>query len=163
MGLEPMTLRLKVWCSTDWANRALCTLFQSFVLLVALDLHSVKVLIKSDIASVVQRVIQITTLQETKQSGAVEACWAHNPEVRGSKPRSAITLFFFAKATDEMNGLESSTQNNVLFKNACTVTLAVVGGKYPYLLGKSPRTWKEKNKSSNVYIIFFLCNSSLSK
>ena len=25
----------------------------------------------------------------TKQSGAVEACWAHNPEVRGSKPRSA--------------------------------------------------------------------------
>ena len=23
MGLEPMTLRLKVWCSADWANRAL--------------------------------------------------------------------------------------------------------------------------------------------
>ena len=22
MGLEPMTLRLKVWCSTDWPNRA---------------------------------------------------------------------------------------------------------------------------------------------
>ena len=22
MGLEPMTLRLKVWCSTDWASRA---------------------------------------------------------------------------------------------------------------------------------------------
>ena len=21
-GLEPLTLRLKVWCSTDWANRA---------------------------------------------------------------------------------------------------------------------------------------------
>ena len=31
-----------------------------------------------------------------KQSGAVEACWAHNPEVRGSKPRSAkIILSFF--------------------------------------------------------------------
>ena len=31
-----------------------------------------------------------------QQSGAVEACWAHNPEVRGSKPRSArkILLFF---------------------------------------------------------------------
>ena len=28
-----------------------------------------------------------------KQSGAVEACWAHNPEVRGSKPRSAKTNF----------------------------------------------------------------------
>ena len=22
MGLEPMALRLKVWCSTDWANKA---------------------------------------------------------------------------------------------------------------------------------------------
>ena len=32
--------------------------------------------------------------EASKQSGAVEACWAHNPEVRGSKPRSAkiITL-----------------------------------------------------------------------
>jgi hypothetical protein len=28
-----------------------------------------------------------------EQSGAVEACWAHNPEVRGSKPRSARILF----------------------------------------------------------------------
>ena len=25
-GLEPSTLRLKVWCSTDWANRALTNL-----------------------------------------------------------------------------------------------------------------------------------------
>ena len=24
----------------------------------------------------------------------VEACWAHNPQVRGSKPRSASFLFF---------------------------------------------------------------------
>ena len=29
-----------------------------------------------------------------KQSGAVEACWAHNPEVRGSKPRSAIVFLY---------------------------------------------------------------------
>ena len=28
----------------------------------------------------------------SEQSGAVEACWAHNPEVRGSKPRSAKTI-----------------------------------------------------------------------
>ena len=28
-------------------------------------------------------------METPKQSGAVEACWAHNPEVRGSKPRSA--------------------------------------------------------------------------
>ena len=25
----------------------------------------------------------------------MEACWAHNPEVRGSKPRSANYIFFF--------------------------------------------------------------------
>ena len=30
-----------------------------------------------------------------KQSGAVEACWAHNPEVRGSKPRSANCFVHF--------------------------------------------------------------------
>ena len=30
-----------------------------------------------------------------QQSGAVEACWAHNPEVRGSKPRSAKKILFF--------------------------------------------------------------------
>ncbi len=36
-------------------------------------------------------------LQE--QSGAVEACWAHNPEVRGSKPRSAILFFSFERST----------------------------------------------------------------
>ena len=29
-----------------------------------------------------------------EQSGAVEACWAHNPEVRGSKPRSAKNFTF---------------------------------------------------------------------
>ncbi len=34
-----------------------------------------------------------------EQSGAVEACWAHNPEVRGSKPRSAI-IFFSTIVTD---------------------------------------------------------------
>ncbi len=31
-----------------------------------------------------------------KQSGAVEACWAHNPEVSGSKPRSAIYDYYFS-------------------------------------------------------------------
>ena len=34
------------------------------------------------------------TISSDMQSGTVEACWAHNPEVRGSKPRSA--LFFFS-------------------------------------------------------------------
>ena len=27
--------------------------------------------------------------KKSEQSGAVEACWAHNPEVGGSKPLSA--------------------------------------------------------------------------
>ncbi|GBN67190.1 hypothetical protein AVEN_160586-1, partial [Araneus ventricosus] len=35
------------------------------------------------------RTVLRRTLSSQKQSGAVEACWAHNPEVRGSKPRSA--------------------------------------------------------------------------
>ena len=30
-----------------------------------------------------------------KQSGAVEACFANNPEVRGSKPRSANNFMLF--------------------------------------------------------------------
>ena len=30
----------------------------------------------------------------TKQSGAAEACWAHNPEVDGSKPSSARCVFY---------------------------------------------------------------------
>ena len=33
--------------------------------------------------------------QYQQQIGAVEACWAHNPEVRGSKPRSAKYFFLF--------------------------------------------------------------------
>ena len=32
---------------------------------------------------------------ESYQSGAVEACWAQNPEVRGSKPRSAKKKCFY--------------------------------------------------------------------
>ena len=38
-----------------------------------------------------------TFQRHAKQSGAVEACWAHNPEVRGSKPRSAIFIFISKK------------------------------------------------------------------
>ena len=33
-------------------------------------------------------------LDNNKQSGAVKACWAHNPEVRRSKLRSAKKHFF---------------------------------------------------------------------
>ena len=39
---------------------------------------------------------QLISAQETvKQSGAVGACWAHNPEVDGSKPSSATDFFSF--------------------------------------------------------------------
>ena len=41
-----------------------------------------------------------TFQRHAKQSGAVEACWAHNPEVRGSKPRSAIFIFISKKKCD---------------------------------------------------------------
>ena len=34
-------------------------------------------------------IIKTREVLTEKQSGAAEACWAHNPEVRGSKPRSA--------------------------------------------------------------------------
>ena len=32
-----------------------------------------------------------------EQRGAVEACWAHNPEVDGSKPSAASSFFFFLR------------------------------------------------------------------
>ena len=35
----------------------------------------------------------------SKESGAVEACWAHNPQVRGSKPGSASIMFFPLKTS----------------------------------------------------------------
>ena len=33
------------------------------------------------------------------QNSAVEACWAHNPEVRGLIPRSAIFVFLQSEAS----------------------------------------------------------------
>ena len=41
---------------------------------------------------------ELVPLQQ-QQSGAVEACWAHNPEVRGSKPRSAKLSFYRFSST----------------------------------------------------------------
>ena len=43
-----------------------------------------------------------------EQSGAVEACWAHNPEVRGSKPRSANVLVVIIQ---NIVSLSSKTNN----------------------------------------------------
>ena len=56
-----------------------------------------------------------------KQSGAVEACWAHNPEVRRSKLRSAKFFFVwwvFAAADFQLSGwpsgLRRQTQGTAL-------------------------------------------------
>ena len=53
-----------------------------------------------------------------KQSGAAEACWAHNPEVRRSKLRSARQMFFddamyflkIALCTVDLNNVASMVQ-----------------------------------------------------
>ena len=44
-----------------------------------------------------------------KQRGAVEACWAHNSEVGGSKPFAAISFFKFLKKYLNKNILEELT------------------------------------------------------
>ena len=53
-----------------------------------------------------------------QQSGAV-ACWTHNPEVRGSKPRSAKRLYFLLCISKKMIMTETSTlkKNKVKNKN----------------------------------------------
>ena len=65
--------------------------------------------------------IQILTPTSTvKQSGAVEACWAHNPEVRGSKPRSAkhFANIFFSYLSVSSN---SAFPHNSSLHFACVV------------------------------------------
>ena len=47
-------------------------------------------------------------LSRTEQSGAVEACWAHNPEVRRSKLRSAN---YFAGMNIAVVGVWNQVQN----------------------------------------------------
>ena len=47
-----------------------------------------------------------TRQQLIKQIGAEEACWAHNPKVLGSKPRSANSIFF-AKYTPKSNFVDA--------------------------------------------------------
>ena len=35
----------------------------------------------------------------------MEACWAHNPEIRGSKPRSASNFLLFKKMSEDVHFL----------------------------------------------------------
>ena len=57
-----------------------------------------------------------------QQSGAVEACWAHNPEVRGSKPRSAIIFLFVLLFHVGVRGREKQT----FLKDKCAVEHSVI-------------------------------------
>ena len=43
------------------------------------------------------RVKGVYSATKGEQSGAVEACWAHNPEVDGSKPSAASSFFSFLR------------------------------------------------------------------
>ena len=52
-----------------------------------------------------------------QQSGAVVACWAHNPEVRGSKPRSAKRLYFLLYTFKKMITTKTSTLEKNKVKN----------------------------------------------
>ena len=57
-----------------------------------------------------------------KQSGAAEACWAHNPEVQGSKPCSASGLIL-KKFQDKISGLPGGHQKKKkAFVCICTQT-----------------------------------------
>ena len=59
-------------------------------------------------------VVKMDPQSASKQSGAVEACWAHNPEVRGSKPRSANffpSSFSFSTIGEGLRGRERENSN----------------------------------------------------
>ena len=61
----------------------------------------------------IKRVLLLSYLKipNPEQSGAVEACWAHNPEVRGSKPRSATLFAFFSGLSSVSQGSVGSVDN----------------------------------------------------
>ena len=52
-------------------------------------------------------------LLEQEQTGAVEACWAHNPEVRGSKPRSAKRNILLAALVDSLSWTEQEGKKTI--------------------------------------------------
>ena len=70
-------------------------------------------------------------LDFTEQSGAVEACWAHNPEVRGSKPRSA-NIFFSLKNSRKLFFLM------VAYLKKCKIVIS----KFPNVV---QMTWKNRH------------------
>ena len=49
-----------------------------------------------------------------QQDGAVEACWAHNPEVNGSKPFPAKDIMFFPSVLVEKLYDRFVPENNII-------------------------------------------------
>lgn len=95
-GLEPATPGLEVRCAIHCANRA--------TLLIVLCFSQKEAPFQSKRQKSKPRTTLLfspTTSQSNyiiakkKRIGAAEARWAHNPKVRGSKPRFAILFFSF--------------------------------------------------------------------
>ena len=97
MGLEPMTLRLKVWCSTDWANRAglhvilpskYCVRFSSEQLVLSLDMDLKKgpmngIFLLPSHRTTVQRCVSYEIRQFCQISGIFRAniaCYVYVPD-----------------------------------------------------------------------------------
>ena len=65
-----------------------------------------------------------TSRSHAKQSGAVEACWAHNPEVRRSKLRSAKMVFLKTFLWLASNTHSTTCEGQLYTRLACRVTHA---------------------------------------
>ena len=79
----------------------------------------------------------------------MEACWAHNPEVRGSKPRSAKLFFCHKIKIDFINKQKPSTNppHHFHFKTIYLFAISKYNKCYSYirsemeLRGKRARAW----------------------
>ena len=104
---------------------------------------------------------ELSPIQQ-QQSGAVEACWAHNPEVRGSKPRSAMFFFLLPIFTALFTRPKISHENELSsVQQQPSGAVEVYWAHYPEVRGSKPRSaifsfllpsficaiYKTKNKS----------------
>ena len=78
------------------------TCSQSFKKICTWELLGANVL-KSNQQKTAKCIVKFHAVIYQQQSGTVEACWAHNPEVRGSKPRSARNFFISQKDHKRMS------------------------------------------------------------
>ena len=84
---------------------------------------------------------ELSHLQQ-QQSGAVEACWAHNPEVRGSKPRSAIYFFSFTNFCSALFTRPKISHEKELsaVQQQQSGAVEVYWAHYPEVRGSKPRS-----------------------